>query len=135
MSQNLNFIPRPNPAAINQDDRLMKFLETSQDLLSLVQHENAILIKEGILSFEAYIARKMELMQGFEKEAQNLLTTISAENGSLTDTQLILAGEIKRIRDALHVNSVHQIQMLRKKTLREATDFNAAEAGTESLCH
>ena len=117
------------------DDRLMKFLETSQDLLSLVQHENAILMKDGILSFEAYIARKMELMQGFEKEAQNLLSSLSAESGSATETQLILAGEIKRIRDALHVNSVHQIQMLRKQAMREANDINADMAGTNDICH
>lgn len=123
------------PSYRQTDDRLMKFLETSHDLLSLVQHENAILMKDGILSFEAYIARKMELMQGFEKEAQNLLSTLSAENGTVNETQLILAGEIKRIRDALHVNSVHQIQMLRKQAMREANDTNADMAGIESVCH
>ncbi len=121
------------------EDHLMKFLQTSQDLLSLVQHENAILLKDGVLSFEAYLARKVDLMQGFEKEAQNLLNKLSVEKSASPDTQVVLVGEIQRIRDALHVNSVHQIQMLRKKAMQEATEFNMAPslegAETESLCH
>jgi len=117
----------------------MKFLQTSQDLLSLVQHENAILLKDGVLSFEAYLARKVDLMQGFEKEAQNLLNKLSVEKSASSDTQVLLVGEIQRIRDALHVNSVHQLQMLRKKAMQEANEFNMvpAQAGaeTESICH
>ncbi len=121
------------------EDHLMKFLQTSQDLLSLVQHENAILLKDGILSFEAYLARKVDLMQGFEKEAQILLNKLSVEKSASSDTQILLVSEIQRIRDALHINSVHQLQMLRKKTMQEANEFNMTPANegaeTESLCH
>ena len=134
MSPNLNLKSSPS-----SEDQLMKFLQTSQDLLSLVQHENAILLKDGVLSFEAYIARKVDLMQGFEKEAQNLLNTISVEKGSAPDAQSVLIGEVKRIRDALHINSVHQLQMLRKKSMQDSNQFSVAreDAGmeTESLCH
>ncbi len=117
------------------EDQLMKFLETSQDLFSLVQHENAILLKEGMLSFEAYIARKVDLMQGFEKEAQNLLNTISVEKSASPNAQQVLVEEVKRIRDALHINSMHQIQMLRKKALREENNLGRVETGSESVCH
>lgn len=133
MSQNLNL--QDTVTSLSSEDQMMRFLETSQDLLSLVQHENAILMKEGILSFEAYIARKVDLMQGFEKEAQNLLNTISVEKGVSPDAQSVLVGEIKRIRDALHINSVHQIQMLRKKTMQESYNFNVTSMEAESLCH
>lgn len=130
MSQNLNL---KSPAS--SEDQLMKFLQTSQDLLTLVQHENAILLKDGVLSFEAYIARKVDLMQGFEKEAQNLLNTISVEKSS-PQAQAVLVEEIKRIKDALHINSVHQIQMLRKQTMQKANSFNApAAAEMENVCH
>ena len=117
------------------EDQLMKFLETSQDLLSLVQHENAIMLKEGILSFEAYLSRKIDLMQGFEKEAQNLLTTISVEKGAGSNAQQMLAEEVKRVRDALQVNSAYQIQTLRKKHLSQDNNFAGAKMETESLCH
>lgn len=130
MSQTLNAQSHPS------EDQLMKFLQTSQDLLSLVQHENAIMLKDGVLSFEAYIARKMDLMQGFEKEAQNLLNTMSVEKSGSPDAQSLLVEEIKRIRDALHVNSMHQIQVLRKKAMQEAKNFNAQPAMEQtSLCH
>ncbi len=120
-------------AGSSLDDQLTRFLEMSHDLLSLVQHENAIMLKDGMLSFEAYIARKMDLMKGFEKEAQNLLNTISAEKDS-SSTQAVLAGEVKRIRDALQINSIYQIQTLRKKNLQDMSVFNN-ETKTESACH
>ena len=129
MSQNLNL------KSSSSEDQLMKFLETSQNLLSLVQHENAIMMKDGILSFEAYIARKVDLMEGFEKEAQNLLNSISVEKSVSPSAQSVLVAEIKRIKDALHINSVHQIQMLRKKTLQATEFLSIPQAETESLCH
>ena len=118
--------------SISTDDHLNKFLETSQDLLSLVQHENAILLKDGELSFEAYIARKMDLMQGFEKEAQNLLNKLSAERTGSASIQHLLVEEVKRVRDALHVNSVHQINMLRKRASQNDTNESNVKAEKES---
>lgn len=125
---NLKHTPR-------SDDHLMKFLQTSQDLLSLVQHENAILLKDGALSFEAYLARKVDLMQGFEKEAQNLLDTITMDKTASSQTQVMLVEEIKRIRDALHINSMHQIQVLRKQTMQKAANLGEMPKETEISCH
>lgn len=120
-------------AASASEDQMMKFFETSQNLLSLVQHENAIMLKDGLLSFEAYIARKMELMKGFEQQAQNLLTRLSMENSS-SKTQL-LAEEIKRVKDALQVNSAHQLRSLKKKVASELSLGATMEIEATGSCH
>ena len=125
---------RQNSHAVSaSEDQMMKFFETSQNLLSLVQHENAIMFKEGLLSFEAYIARKMELMKGFEQQAQNLLTRLSMENSS-SKTQL-LAEEIKRVKDALQVNSAHQLRSLKKKVASELSGGATMEIEATGSCH
>ena len=126
------------PAAAEQD-RLTHFLELSQDILSLIRHENAILLERGELSFEAYVMRKMELMGNFEKEARNLLGTLSGSDAKM-NTQAILAAEIQRVRDALKVNSGYQLETIRAR-MREkiAEQLPASEIGSETeskaLCH
>ena len=89
------------------EDRVLRFLELSQDILSLIGHENAILLEKGELSFEAYVMRKVDLMNNFEKEARNLLSLIS-EGAEKMNAQAIMINEIRRVRDALKVNSGYQ---------------------------
>lgn len=125
------------------DDQMLKFLDLSQDILSLVRHENAILLEKGELSFEAYVMRKVALMTDFEKEARKLLGSISGRDNKMS-TQIMLVEEIRRVRDALKVNSGYQLETIRAR-MREkiaAPDDNSAdnsmfasaqEEGT--LCH
>lgn len=131
------------PSSTNPEDQMLKFLDLSQDILSLVRHENAILLEKGELSFEAYVMRKVALMTDFEKEARKLLGSISGRDNKMS-TQIMLVEEIRRVRDALKVNSGYQLETIRAR-MREkiaAPEDNsednsmfasAQEEGT--LCH
>jgi hypothetical protein len=115
--------------APNLDAQIGKFLDASQNLLSIVQHENAILMENGLLSFEAYISRKMQLMSTFEEEAKHLLSLISAANGDGKTAQSLLAEEIIRVREALSLNSRFQMDSLKQRIA--GTSENAGG----SACH
>lgn len=104
----------PTPSTNSSDDKVLRFMELSQDILSLVRHENAILLEKGELSFEAYVMRKVELMNNFEKEARNLLSTLT-EGSSKMKAQSILIEEIRRVREALKANSGYQLNLIRAR--------------------
>lgn len=121
------------------EDRMMRFLDLSQDILSLVRHENAILLEKGELSFEAYIMRKVALMSDFEKEARKLLSQISGRETKM-NAQAMLIEEIRRVRDALKVNSGYQLDMIRARMQEKiaASEGDALFADVQkegSSCH
>ena len=121
------------------EDRVLRFLELSQDILSLIGHENAILLEKGELSFEAYVMRKVDLMNNFEKEARNLLSLIS-EGAEKMNAQAIMINEIRRVRDALKVNSGYQLDLIRQRTQENFSGSagelaQAAASHGESACH
>lgn len=121
------------------DTQMTKFLDLSQDILSLVRHENAILLETGELSFEAYVMRKATLMTDFEKEARKLLGTLSGRNNRM-NAQVMLVEEIRRVRDALKVNSGFQLDSIRARMQEKfaASEDNAPFAGVQeegTLCH
>ena len=130
----------PSNAADTLEDRMMRFLDLSQDILSLVRHENAILLEKGELSFESYIMRKVALMNDFEKEARKLLGQISGRDTKM-NAQTMLIDEIRRVRDALKVNSGYQLDMIRarmqeKIAAPEADSlFGDAQKEEGSACH
>ena len=103
------------------EDRVLRFIELSQDILSLVGHENAILLEKGELSFETYVMRKVDLMNNFEKEARNLLGLLSKGDGEM-NAQSILVNEIRRVRDALKINSRYQLDLIRKRVQEDFAD-------------
>lgn len=127
---------RPLQSCKPLEGRLDQFLSLSRDLLSIVEHENAILLEEGALSFEAYILRKVSLMNRFESEARDLLDVISKEQESLS-IQSVLIEEIRRIRDALAVNSSFQMRTMIEHRRRKSTDSggNKAFASGGTKCH
>lgn len=130
----------PSNAADTLEDRMMRFLDLSQDILSLVRHENAILLEKGELSFESYIMRKVALMGDFEKEARNLLGQISGRSTKM-NAQAMLIDEIRRVRDAIKVNSGYQLDMIRarmqeKIAAPEADSlFGNTQKDEGSVCH
>jgi hypothetical protein len=130
----------PSNAADTLEDRMMRFLSLSQDILSLVRHENAILLEKGELSFESYIMRKVALMNDFEKEARKLLGQISGRDTKM-NAQMMLIDEIRRVRDALQINSGYQLDMIRarmqeKNAAPEADGlFGEALKDEGSVCH
>ncbi len=118
------------------EDRLDEFLSLSRDLLSIVEHENAILLEEGELSFEAYILRKVGLMNRFESEARNLLGALAKEQES-SSMQSILIEEISRIRNALTINSSFQMRAMikhRQEKFAEHGETKSLVSG-EGKCH
>ena len=127
------------PSSTNPEDQMLKFLDLSQDILSLVRHENAILLEKGELSFEAYVMRKVALMTDFEKEARKLLGSVSGRDNKMS-TQIMLVEEIRRVRDALKVNSGYQLETIRAR-MREkiaAPEDNSMFASAQeegTLCH
>ena len=126
------------PIATNAlEDNVLRFLDLSQDIMSLVRHENAILLEKGELSFEAYIMRKVDLMNNFEKEARKLLNLMSGSDNKMS-TQNVLIEEIRRVRDALSLNSAYQLQTIRDRAQENlaASLKNAENAETgETVCH
>lgn len=128
-----------NPATFQNDaDPLTRFLELSKNLFSLIATENAIYSDLGSANFETYIGRKTNLMQDFEKEAQNLLNFVSMGLSS-SQTRLTVSGEVERIREALKINSVYQLKHLKAKIAAKsikAENFMSDEtAGRQYTCH
>ena len=125
-------IAAATPAAL--EDNMLRFLDLSQDIMSLVRHENAILLEKGELSFEAYIMRKVDLMNNFEKEARNLLNLMSGSDSKMAN-QSVLIEEIRRVRDALRLNSAYQLQTIRDRAQENlAASLKSSETG-ETACH
>ncbi len=122
------------PVSSALEDNVLRFLDLSQDIMSLVRHENAILLEKGELSFEAYIMRKVDLMNNFEKEARNLLNLMSGSENKMT-TQAVLIEEIRRVRDALSLNSAYQLQTIRTRAQENlAASLKSSETG-DTVCH
>lgn len=105
---------KPLSGADTVEDQMLRFMDLSQDILSLVRHENAIMLERGELSFEAYVMRKATLMGNFEKEARKLLGSLTGRNNK-TNAQAMLIEEIRRVRDALKVNSGYQLDSIRAR--------------------
>lgn len=116
------------------DDNMLRFLDLSQDIMSLVRHENAILLEKGELSFEAYIMRKVDLMNNFEKEARKLLNLMSGSESKMA-TQNVLIEEIRRVRDALSLNSAYQLQTIRDRAQENLAASLKSSATGETACH
>lgn len=128
---NATIAPAHNPI----EDRVLGFLELSQQILSLVHHENAILLEKGELSFEAYVMRKVDLMNKFEKEARNLLSTLS-EGSTKMRAQNVLIEEIRRVREALKVNSRYQLDLIRARMQEKiAAPLPDTAAHGGAVCH
>ena len=121
------------PAANPIEDRVLGFLELSQEILSLVRHENAILLEKGELSFEAYVMRKVELMNKFEKEARNLLSTMT-EGSTKMRAQTVLIEEIRRVQDALKVNSRYQLDLIRAR-MQEKIAAPVGDGSADQAAH
>lgn len=118
------------------DDRLDGFMALSSHLLSLIQHENAILAETGELTFEHYIQKKVAKMREFENQAQNLLQDV-IDGGAGTARSRILMEEVRRIRDALTVNSAYQIDQIRNRTQSRQDRFDQEKFAARSIetCH
>ncbi len=126
-------------APLTIEDKISRVVELSQDILSLVRHENAILLEKGELSFEAYVMRKVDLMNNFEKEARILLGMVTEGAPKMT-AQTVLIEEIRRVREALRANSGYQLDLIRARMQEKiaATETAAAEldSGHEGMsCH
>lgn len=115
------------------DDRLLRFLDTAEDLLSLVAHENTILMEKGGLTFEAYLAHKVSLMRKFESQAERLLSNISSVREH-SSKQLMLE-EIRKVRDALKVNSAFHLELIRQGSTVVTHSAAADGKMQESSCH
>jgi hypothetical protein len=125
-------VPHTEKSAPALDLQISKFLDVSQNLLSIVQHENAIMMEEGLLSFEAYVLRKINLMTAFEEEAQKLLSLTAGSSGSGRAAHDVLVAEITRVREALQVNSSFQMNALKQKIMDRAA---AAPDAGRAVCH
>ncbi len=128
-----------NPTTANAgnpslEDNMLRFLDLSQDIMSLVRHENAILLEKGELSFEAYIMRKVDLMNNFEKEARKLLNLMSGSDSKMNN-QSVLIEEIRRVRDALSLNSAYQLQTIRARAQENLAASLKSSATGETACH
>ena len=116
------------------DRSYMSFFDASEDLMTLIGHENAILMAMGGLNFEGYILHKIKLMQRFEKQAQFLLD--KNHDCLNTDQKKMMAEEIRKVRDALKVNSAYHLQLLQAGSEREELPRAARAAMPEGAkCH
>jgi hypothetical protein len=114
------------------DDRLQNFMGLSNNLLTLIEHENAILSEMGEFTFENYIQKKVEIMRQFEKQAQFLLlqitegssTGITHDKAKTVQGRLLMT-EIKRIREALTMNSAYQMDQIKQRTKARQEKFSA----------
>ena len=75
------------------EDQMLRFLDLSQDILSLVRHENAILLESGELNFEAYVMRKVALMGDFVSgQNKKSVSTLGGVYNISKRLQLCVAG-------------------------------------------
>jgi hypothetical protein len=119
-------------ASSPSENYLERLLAASQHLIDFVQRDGTPADRDNIFDFEAYISRKADLMNGFEKEAQNLLNSLSTGAPDASSAQDVLAGEVRRIREALRVTDR---QRLSRAMMRQADAAPELEMGTERSCH
>ncbi len=115
------------------EETLLRFMDTAEDLLSLVSHENAILLEKGGLTFEAYIAHKVGLMRKFEVQAETLL-----QEPSLTTsmhTKLLMLDEIRKVRDALKINSAFHLELLQQGNTVIPVSAQSEKPQEVTACH
>lgn len=114
------------------EENLLRFLDTAESLLTLVAHENAILLEKGGLTFEAYIAHKTELMKKFEHQSEKMMATLQ-QNVENNNSKEILYHEIKKVRDALKINYAFHIELLHQQ--HTIIPINNAINQQEKACH
>ncbi len=123
--------PTSSSNSVALDQRLNDFMQLSQNLLAIIGLENSILLEDGELTFENYIQKKVTLMRQFENQAQNLLHDM-VDGGAGHTRTAVLMDEIRRIRDALTVNSAFQIDQIRNRTKARQEKFAVRGGDT---CH
>ena len=122
----------PTPSAtLSLDQRLNDFMQLSQSLLAVIGLENSILLEDGEFTFESYIQKKVDLMRQFENQAQNLLHDI-VDGGVGHTRTAVLMEEVRRIRNALTVNSSFQLDQIRSRTKARQEKFAIRGGDT---CH
>lgn len=126
----LSSAPTTQPS-LALDQRLNDFMSLSQHLLAIISTENSILLEEGEFTFETYIQKKVDLMRRFENQAQNLLHDMLDGGAGHTRTTVLME-EVKRIRDALTINSAFQLDQIRERTKYRQEKFAAKGRDT---CH
>jgi hypothetical protein len=99
---------------LSLEERIFQFLELSQKLLTLVQHENSILQTCGCLSFESYLEHRNSLLINYEEAATKLIAD-SLQDSVDEKARLILSSELSAVRDALSDNTVQMFQSLKKR--------------------
>ncbi len=113
------------------DQRLNDFMQLSQSLLAVIGLENSILLEDGEFTFETYIQKKVGLMRQFENQAQNLLHDM-VDGGVGHTRTAVLMEEVRRIRNALTVNSSFQLDQIRSRTKARQEKFAVRGGDT---CH
>lgn len=116
--------------------RMDAFLTLSGHLLTLISHENSILAETGEFTFENYIQKKVAMMRDFENQAQFLLNDISKGMTDLTRGRILME-EVRRIRDALTVNSAFQMEQIQLRTKARQEKFKIEKFGLKDkeTCH
>ena len=101
----------PLETAGNFEDRIFEFLELSQKILSLAQHENAILGSSGCLTMEAYLAHRSALLKSYEENARNLIEDAISERLHL-DAKSLLASELSAVQNTLADNTIYKFNSI-----------------------
>lgn len=107
--------------SVTLEDRIFEFLELSQKILTLVQHENAILESCGCLSLKSYLEHRDNLLHNYEKKAESLIN-FSINEDIHEGTKNLLISELSAVKTALQDNTEHRF-----KNLESSISLNKGE--------
>lgn len=111
------------------DSDMLSFLSLAQQLLSFLQHENAIFLDRGALSYEGFLKRKQALLCDFESMAGHLIHSLCQDHCNKSHLlTAIVQDQLEAVKDAVRVNTSLHTESLRKATM-------GTEAHEGALCH
>ncbi|MBI1326392.1 MAG: hypothetical protein GC136_01995 [Alphaproteobacteria bacterium] len=104
------------------DNDMLSFLSLAQQLLSFLQHENAIFLDRGKLSYEGFLKRKQSLLADFELMASHLIRSLSMKEGQNNLLTAIVQDQLDSVKEAVKINTSLHTQSINVQAVHDRKD-------------
>lgn len=121
--------------------RVFDFMMFCDDLESLISHENMTLLDKGTVAFDGIYARKINMLNKFEKDIRDVLLLVKKHAPENIDLHKMLVDRIQGVRRVLSINTTFQLRDLKNRTKRMAMlkdtliDFSKHSDKEGVACH
>lgn len=121
--------------------KIMNFLMMCNDLESLINQENMVLLDKGTVAFDGEFTKKINLLNKFEASIRNVLVQVKAYAPENQCLRITLVDRIQMVRKTLSINTTLQLNDLKRRTSRIAVmkeallDFSRLGEEESVVCH